>query len=105
MGLELVVQDHGAGMTAEVQDRVFEPFFTTRAAEGGTGLGLAVVRALVLEHGGEIGVESEVGRGSRFSVWLPLEGSGDRDTEDDDPSLTGTEAGSSNDDGSTGGPG
>lgn len=105
MGLELVVQDHGAGMTAEIRDRVFEPFFTTRAAEGGTGLGLAVVRALVMEHGGEIGVESEVGRGSRFSVWLPLEGSGDRDTEDDDPSLTGTEAGSSNDDGSTGGPG
>jgi signal transduction histidine kinase len=52
-----------------VARRLFEPFFTTRA--GGTGLGLATVREIVREHRGAMNVESEIGRGSRFEVWLP----------------------------------
>lgn len=67
----LVVEDSGIGMSDEVRRRIFEPFFTTRASEGGTGLGLAVVHAIVAAHGGEIDVESRPGRGSRFEVRLP----------------------------------
>lgn len=70
--VRLVVRDTGYGIAPEVRERLFEPFFTTRAAEGGTGLGLAVVKSLVTEHGGTIGVESEPGRGSQFSVLLPV---------------------------------
>jgi signal transduction histidine kinase len=70
--VRLMVEDTGYGIAADVRERVFEPFFTTRAAEGGTGLGLAVVRSLVTEHGGMITVESEPGVGSRFCVELPV---------------------------------
>lgn len=70
--VRLVVRDTGCGIAPEVRERLFEPFFTTRAAEGGTGLGLAVVKSLVIEHGGAITVESEPGVGSQFSVYLPV---------------------------------
>jgi signal transduction histidine kinase len=69
--VSLVVEDSGAGMSDDVRERIFEPFFTTRAPEGGTGLGLTVVHAIVGAHGGEIGVASQPGRGSRFEVRLP----------------------------------
>lgn len=74
--VRLIVEDTGHGIATDVRERVFEPFFTTRAAEGGTGLGLAVVRSLVTEHGGTITVESEPGTGSRFCVDLPVYRSG-----------------------------
>jgi signal transduction histidine kinase len=51
---------------------LFEPFFTTKAAGEGTGLGLSISRKIVVAHGGELEVSSEVGRGTRFSVRLPL---------------------------------
>lgn len=70
--VRLVVTDTGAGIALNLQERVFEPFFTTRAAEGGTGLGLAVVKSLVTEHGGKITVESKLGVGSQFCVELPV---------------------------------
>lgn len=66
------VADSGAGMPAEVQERLFEPFFTTRT--DGTGLGLAIVRSVVSAHGGEVRVESVPGRGAAFTVCLPLAG-------------------------------
>jgi PAS domain S-box-containing protein len=69
--LRLVVRDHGYGMTAETLSRAFEPFFTTRAPRDGTGMGLAVVHGIVHNHGGAITVESEIGRGSTFTVYLP----------------------------------
>jgi signal transduction histidine kinase len=69
-GAWVEVGDNGPGMTAEVQARVFEPFFSTKGAQG-TGLGLANVFATVQRHGGEINVESALGRGARFTVRLP----------------------------------
>lgn len=68
----LEVQDDGCGMTDEIRERLFEPFFTTRAAEGGTGLGLAVLQAIVRAHGGIVAVTSSTGVGTRFTVDLPL---------------------------------
>ncbi len=65
------VRDTGGGMPPAVQSRVFEPFFTTREQVKSTGLGLAIVYGLVKQHGGEIRCDSEVGRGTVFSVLLP----------------------------------
>jgi signal transduction histidine kinase len=65
------VRDTGAGMDEAVQARLFEPFFTTRAAEGGTGLGLAVVKAIVEEHHATIDVISEPGAGAELVVTFP----------------------------------
>jgi CheY-like chemotaxis protein len=67
----LVVQDSGMGMPSEILARVFEPFFTTKGS-GGMGMGLAILREVVVRHGGEMGVESVVGSGTRFTVVLPL---------------------------------
>jgi two-component system cell cycle sensor histidine kinase/response regulator CckA len=66
------VIDNGAGMSEEVRARIFEPFFTTKGVGRGTGLGLATSYAIVREHGGAISAESEVGRGSCFTVELPI---------------------------------
>jgi two-component system, NtrC family, sensor kinase len=68
----LEVEDQGAGMPEHVVTRVFEPFFTTKGVGEGTGLGLSVAYGMVRDHGGFMQVESEPGRGSRFSVFLPL---------------------------------
>ena len=67
--LVLTATDTGVGMTPEVRERVFEPFFTTKAT--GTGLGLATVQRLVEEYGGTVAIESEPGRGARFTLRLP----------------------------------
>jgi PAS domain S-box-containing protein len=65
------VRDTGHGIAPEVIDRIFEPFFTTKKAGHGTGLGLALVHSVVTEHEGFIDVESELGRGTMFTVWIP----------------------------------
>jgi signal transduction histidine kinase len=63
------VQDQGPGIAADQLDNIFEPFFTTK--ETGTGLGLALVHQMIVEHGGAITVDSEIGRGTAFRVSLP----------------------------------
>jgi signal transduction histidine kinase/ActR/RegA family two-component response regulator len=69
--VRIVVSDTGHGIAPEVIDRIFEPFFTTKPAGQGTGLGLALVHAVVKEHEGYIDVTSELGRGTQFTIWIP----------------------------------
>jgi signal transduction histidine kinase len=72
-GLKAVFTDTGSGIPKKVRDKIFEPFFTTKPPGQGTGLGLAVSYGIVQEHKGEIGVESEEGKGASFTLWFPLE--------------------------------
>lgn len=65
------VCDNGPGMLPAVRERIFEPYFTTRAAGKGAGLGMAMVHGIVTDHGGAIGVESEPDAGTAVTVWLP----------------------------------
>ncbi|HEX7329752.1 MAG TPA: ATP-binding protein, partial [Casimicrobiaceae bacterium] len=66
------VADTGCGIRPGNLSRIFEPFFTTRPAGQGAGLGLSIASSIVRKHGGRIDVASDVGHGSRFTVWLPL---------------------------------
>jgi PAS domain S-box-containing protein len=66
------VEDDGCGIAPENLDRIFDPFFTTKRVGEGTGLGLGIAYHIVRSHGGEIQVESELGRGTRFRVRLPV---------------------------------
>lgn len=66
------IEDNGCGMSAELREHVFDPFFTTRPSRHGTGLGLSMCHGIVEQHGGEVIVESEVGRGTTFRLRFPL---------------------------------
>ncbi len=67
----ITVQDSGSGMTPEVQARIFEPFYTTKAKSKGAGLGLSIVQRVIIRHGGSLGVSSEVSNGTRVTCFLP----------------------------------
>ena len=69
--IRVSVQDTGVGIPKPDQARIFEPFYTTKGDQGGTGLGLSVTYGIITDHGGQIDVESQPGAGSKFSVWLP----------------------------------
>lgn len=64
--------DSGCGIPSEIQDKIFQPFFTTKPAGRGSGLGLDIVRKIIEQHRGKIELESRSGR-STFRVWLPID--------------------------------
>ncbi len=70
--LELTVKDAGHGMGPEVLERIFEPYYTTKEQGKGTGLGLSVIHGIIKNHGGDISVSSQPGKGSTFTVYLPV---------------------------------
>jgi PAS domain S-box-containing protein len=72
--LKISVTDNGPGIPKEMQERIFEPFFTTKDDGKGTGMGLAVVHGIIKSHGGAITVESDVGQGTTFDLYLPTIG-------------------------------
>lgn len=70
----LRVQDTGAGIARDVMEHIFEPFYTTKIAEKGTGLGLATVHGVVTAHRGALTIDSILGQGARFDLYVPLTG-------------------------------
>ena len=75
-GIEILCTDTGCGIPPENLNRLFDPFFTTKEVGHGTGLGLSVSYGIIERHGGTIWVQSKVGKGSTFKVWLPIEEQG-----------------------------
>lgn len=67
------IEDDGCGISADNLKRIFDPFFTTKPVGKGTGLGLSLSYGIVKKHGGRIEVDSEVGRGTRFRVTVPIQ--------------------------------
>jgi two-component system, NtrC family, sensor kinase len=72
--VRLEFEDDGPGIPADVRDRVFEPFYTTKPVGQGTGLGLSLTHGIIERHAGRIWVESDSGVGTRFVIELPLRG-------------------------------
>ncbi len=68
----IAIRDNGCGIPKEIQGKIFDPFFTTKETGQGTGLGLSVSYGIIQNHGGEIKVESEEGKGAEFTVFLPV---------------------------------
>jgi PAS domain S-box-containing protein len=68
-----VIDDHGRGMTSEEVARIFDPFYTTRQSDGGTGLGLSLSHSIIRQHGGSIDIDSRPGEGTRIFIHLPSE--------------------------------
>jgi len=87
--LEISIADTGIGITEESKKRIFEPFFTTKKMGEGTGLGLSICEKIIKEHFGRIELESEVGKGSTFFIFLPVFETNQTDEQDIRPSLGG----------------
>ena len=72
--VEIIVEDNGPGIPPEQLDKIFDPFFTTKEPGKGTGLGLSLSYGIIQDHGGDIHVKSEIGKGTRFTITLPIQG-------------------------------
>ena len=72
-GVEITIADTGCGIPSDNLDKLFDPFFSTKEVGQGTGLGLSVSYGIVQRHGGTIRVQSEIGKGSTFFIWIPIE--------------------------------
>ena len=79
------MRDSGTGIAPQLLERIFDPFFTTKGVGVGTGLGLSLVHGIVADLGGGIDVESRVGAGSTFTVYLPWQGSAQAAEPQDEP--------------------
>jgi two-component system cell cycle sensor histidine kinase/response regulator CckA len=86
--VRLDVRDDGEGIPEDILPKIFDPFFTTKALGKGTGLGLATVYGIVEQSGGSIFVESELGRGTVFSIYLPQTAESPESPSASKPSLT-----------------
>jgi signal transduction histidine kinase len=87
--VEVTVRDDGCGISPDILPHLFEPFLTTKETGRGVGLGLAISRSILERHNGNIEVQSEVGRGTTFTVTLPWDG------ESESPAATETAIASS----------
>ncbi len=83
--LKIEISDNGTGIPEEIREQIFEPFFTTKEVGQGTGLGMSISYEIIQKHGGEILLDSEVGKGSCFTIFLPVNGT-DRDEKGEDSS-------------------
>jgi len=83
--IELLVKDSGHGMDPQVRERIFEPYYTTKEQGKGTGLGLSVIHGIVKNHGGDITVSSQPGKGSSFRVYMPIIDEVEEETQTDEP--------------------
>jgi two-component system NtrC family sensor kinase len=83
-GVEISIADTGSGMPREILERIFDPFFTTKPVGRGTGLGLSISYNLIKELGGVISVQSEVGKGTEFKIFLPFRSSEELRKSSDD---------------------
>ena len=91
--LKLTVSDTGLGMTSEIMERIFDPYFTTKDTGEGTGLGLSVAQGIIKAHGGTITAYSELGKGTTFHVYLPIIHETEKEEKEDSeqPLPTGSE--------------
>jgi two-component system NtrC family sensor kinase len=85
--IQISIADTGIGITEKAKKRIFDPFFTTKKVGEGTGLGLSICAKIVKEHSGTLGVESEVGKGSIFTVLLPIVEGKASDEQNTSPSV------------------
>ncbi len=78
--LEIKIADTGRGIPEEIRNRIFDPFFTTKDVGKGTGLGLSISHGIIQDHGGRIELDSEIGKGTTFRIYLPLAGQENEET-------------------------
>ena len=71
-GIEIEVRDTGMGIPPEIQERIFDAYFTTKESEGGMGLGLAIAHQIITAHQGRIELKSQIGMGTAFQIYLPI---------------------------------